>query len=105
VGLAREAAATGARSIYLQVERDNPEALALYETLGFREVYGYHYRVVDRPGTRSSCSACEIATMYWGAARAAPFRRSEFGGTVPHARVLHVNISRCSALDSNRLSH
>lgn len=52
VSLAREAAVGGARGIYLQVERDNRAALRLYEQLGFREVYGYHYRVDD--GERAS---------------------------------------------------
>lgn len=48
VSLAQTAAADGVRTLYLQVERDNPEALGLYDGLGFREVYGYHYRVFDR---------------------------------------------------------
>lgn len=43
--LARWAAALGATRAYLQVERDNRTALDLYERDGFREVYGYHYRV------------------------------------------------------------
>jgi len=34
----------GAREVYLQVERDNAPALALYRRAGFRERYGYHYR-------------------------------------------------------------
>lgn len=34
----------GARLAYLQVERDNLPALALYEQLGFAERYGYYYR-------------------------------------------------------------
>ncbi len=34
----------GASRLYLQVERDNPGALALYAGAGFREAYGYHYR-------------------------------------------------------------
>lgn len=37
----------GARSVYLQVSRDNTDALALYRGLGFIEHHGYHYR--DRP--------------------------------------------------------
>jgi ribosomal protein S18 acetylase RimI-like enzyme len=48
VNLVREAASGGVGWIYLQVERDNPEAFSLYAQLGFREVYGYHYRVDDR---------------------------------------------------------
>lgn len=34
----------GARSVYLQVSRDNTGALALYRGLGFLEHHGYHYR-------------------------------------------------------------
>ena len=47
LGLSREAVARGARFVYLQVERDNVAALALYAELGFRDVYGYHYRVAE----------------------------------------------------------
>lgn len=47
VALAREAVQRDARFVYLQVERDNVAALALYAALGFRDVYGYHYRVAD----------------------------------------------------------
>ncbi len=43
--LARAAREGGARTLYLQVERENPRAHALYAGLGFREAYGYHYRV------------------------------------------------------------
>jgi GNAT superfamily N-acetyltransferase len=43
--LARWAASRGARRLYLQVERDNAPALALYAKAGFRERYGYHYRL------------------------------------------------------------
>lgn len=32
--------------LYLQVENDNPDARRLYEKLGFRDVYGYHYRTL-----------------------------------------------------------
>lgn len=32
--------------LYLQVEEDNPDARRLYENLGFRGVYGYHYRTL-----------------------------------------------------------
>lgn len=38
----------GARRAWLQVEADNPAARRLYETLGFTELYRYHYR--RRPG-------------------------------------------------------
>jgi GNAT superfamily N-acetyltransferase len=43
--LASCAAHEGAERMYLQVERDNAGALALYAGASFREVYGYHYRV------------------------------------------------------------
>ena len=39
-GLAR-----GATKAYLQVERQNDAALRIYARAGFREVYGYHYRL------------------------------------------------------------
>ncbi len=45
VGWARE---RGAFGVYLQVERDNPGAKRLYERFGFRTVYGYHYRILNR---------------------------------------------------------
>ncbi len=38
------AAGRGAKQAWLQVEADNSAAIALYESLGFREVYRYHYR-------------------------------------------------------------
>ncbi|TIU20618.1 MAG: GNAT family N-acetyltransferase, partial [Mesorhizobium sp.] len=34
----------GAREAWLQVEDDNAPALTLYRSLGFDEVYRYHYR-------------------------------------------------------------
>ena len=43
--LAQWSARAGARQAYLQVERDNTSALALYRAVGFQERYGYHYRV------------------------------------------------------------
>jgi len=41
---ARAARERGCTRLYLQVERDNPEALRLYARAGFVERYGYHYR-------------------------------------------------------------
>ena len=34
----------GAIGLYLQVENSNAAAQQLYERIGFRAVYGYHYR-------------------------------------------------------------
>ncbi|HEY8946534.1 MAG TPA: GNAT family N-acetyltransferase [Polyangiaceae bacterium] len=47
--LVRAASARGARTFYLQVERDNPAAIALYAKLGFEERYGYSYRLRAAP--------------------------------------------------------
>ncbi len=44
--LAAFAVDCGVHGAYLQVEGDNPNARALYEKLGFRGVYGYHYRTL-----------------------------------------------------------
>lgn len=44
------ARARGAARLYLQVERDNAPALRLYAGAGFRESYGYHYRVAGPAG-------------------------------------------------------
>ena len=45
--LAAAATREGCDHLYLQVDRDNAPALALYARCGFREAYGYAYR--DRP--------------------------------------------------------
>jgi ribosomal protein S18 acetylase RimI-like enzyme len=45
--IARFAAARGVRQLYLQVEKDNAPALALYAGAGFRESHPYHYRRRD----------------------------------------------------------
>jgi GNAT superfamily N-acetyltransferase len=42
--LARWAAKRGAERIYLQVERANAPAHALYGRVGFTRSHGYHYR-------------------------------------------------------------
>lgn len=44
VELASWAVGRGARHLYLQVEQDNPAALALYGRAGFSSRYAYHYR-------------------------------------------------------------
>tara|TARA_R110001599_G_C12276584_1_gene662522 strand:- start:10407 stop:11198 length:792 start_codon:yes stop_codon:yes gene_type:complete len=44
--LAAWALARGAFGIYLQVEDHNDDARRLYERLGFKRVYGYHYRTL-----------------------------------------------------------
>lgn len=43
--LAAAAQEEGVGALYLQVERDNPPAIALYAAASFRELYGYHYRL------------------------------------------------------------
>jgi GNAT superfamily N-acetyltransferase len=43
--LAETAQEEGVENMYLQVERENTGALALYAAASFRELYGYHYRV------------------------------------------------------------
>lgn len=45
------AIARGAKYAFLQVERDNPPALALYAACGFVEAYPYHFRTrqIDAP--------------------------------------------------------
>ncbi|MHA2045141.1 MAG: GNAT family N-acetyltransferase, partial [Candidatus Thorarchaeota archaeon] len=37
----------GAEKAFLQVEEDNREALALYETMGFETMYTYWYRILE----------------------------------------------------------
>src|SRR3989344_2454073 len=39
------AAGAGAASAYLQVRAQNTPALGLYQSMGFKTAYGYHYRV------------------------------------------------------------
>jgi N-acetylglutamate synthase len=48
--LAAAAGAEGCDQLYLQVDRDNAPALALYARCGFREAYGYAYRAAPSPG-------------------------------------------------------
>jgi N-acetylglutamate synthase len=43
--LAAEAAARGARHVYLQVEDDNEAARILYQRIGFTAHHDYHYRI------------------------------------------------------------
>ena len=43
-GFGQAARDRGVTQLYLQVERDNAPALALYGGCGFSELYGYHYR-------------------------------------------------------------
>jgi len=45
--LMAHARGTGARGAWLQVTEDNVSALALYERIGFRDRYGYWYRVAQ----------------------------------------------------------
>jgi ribosomal protein S18 acetylase RimI-like enzyme len=45
--LLAQAAASGARHAYLQVEGDNAPARAVYHRLGFADAYGYHYRTPE----------------------------------------------------------
>lgn len=42
-------AAHGAQVAYLQVEGTNAAARRIYERLGFRVAYTYHYRIRQRP--------------------------------------------------------
>lgn len=48
--LLRDAADTGARHAYLQVEADNHAARTVYTKLGFADAYRYHYREPPAPG-------------------------------------------------------
>jgi GNAT superfamily N-acetyltransferase len=50
--LAQWADDRGAARMYLQVERDNAAALALYRQAGFEEVCAYHYRSAGSPSQR-----------------------------------------------------
>jgi GNAT superfamily N-acetyltransferase len=48
-GLAGAALEGGVEDLYLQVERENAGAAALYAGASFQELYGYHYRVASHP--------------------------------------------------------
>lgn len=48
--LARRALQEGASAAYLQVEKDNPGAQALYDRLGFADHHAYHYRRAPEGG-------------------------------------------------------
>lgn len=48
--LAAWAQTQGAKRLYLQVEEDNAPAVHLYRSVGFTNVYGYHYRERPRQG-------------------------------------------------------
>jgi ribosomal protein S18 acetylase RimI-like enzyme len=37
----------GAQKVFLQVETDNEPALALYESMGFKTLYTYWYRILE----------------------------------------------------------
>ncbi|HYQ43204.1 MAG TPA: GNAT family N-acetyltransferase, partial [Polyangiaceae bacterium] len=50
--LAAHARAGGEPSLYLQVEQDNPLALALYSRAGFLPHHAYHYRQLESSPTR-----------------------------------------------------
>jgi len=50
--LASTAQAEAIESLYLQVERANTLATALYAAASFRELYGYHYRVAPAAARR-----------------------------------------------------
>jgi N-acetylglutamate synthase len=47
--LAKRALTDAARELYLLVDVDNAPARALYASMGFRDVYPYHYRVAPTP--------------------------------------------------------
>ena len=46
--LAESALADGIPELYLLVERENTAARNLYAHLGFKDLYDYHYRVLER---------------------------------------------------------
>lgn len=50
--LMAEAAKCGAHTAYLQVLQSNATAIHLYETLGYKKIYSYWYRVKESPTKR-----------------------------------------------------
>jgi predicted GNAT family acetyltransferase len=50
VRLLAEARANGAKLAYLQVDRSNGPARAVYRSLGFADAHGYHYRAAPAAG-------------------------------------------------------
>jgi ribosomal protein S18 acetylase RimI-like enzyme len=53
--LAASAAERGAQKMYLQVMQENQPACRAYERAGFRPLYDYWYREIDRSATVDSC--------------------------------------------------
>jgi ribosomal protein S18 acetylase RimI-like enzyme len=45
LGLLHQAKEAGADKVYLQVMADNAAAISLYKSIGFHQIYAYHYRV------------------------------------------------------------
>jgi ribosomal protein S18 acetylase RimI-like enzyme len=56
VGLAQAAAARGLQRVFLQVEEENTQAIALYQRAGFVTAWRYHYwRPVDPENGPQHC--------------------------------------------------